>query len=114
MASSGASRCILSPVAAALKHFFDKALVQALAGDIARVHPSFPKEQFVRRCVSGLPSRELLARGWWIAETLRATLPGSFPEAVEILLKSLGPVLDGTETFGMAPFRHLPHVLYVQ
>jgi 3-methyladenine DNA glycosylase AlkC len=101
-------------VAAALKHFFDRALVRSIAGDIARVHPSFPEQEFIRRCASGLPSRELLARGWWIAETLQAALPRHFPDAADILLKSLGPVLDGTETFGMAPFRHLPHVLYVQ
>src|SRR5262245_24710580 len=45
---------------------------------------------------------------------MRAHLPRAFPAAAEILVASLGPELDGTEGFGLSPFRYLPHVLFVQ
>src|SRR5262245_49344026 len=45
---------------------------------------------------------------------MRAHLPRAFPAAAEILVASLGPELAGTDDFGMAPFRYLPHVLFVQ
>ncbi len=97
-----------------LKHFFSEDLVRGIAGDIRRAHASFRERDFVAHSMAGLDGLELIARGWHIAEAMRAHLPRAFPAAAEILVASLGPELDGTEGFGLAPFRYLPHVLFVQ
>ncbi|HZI16220.1 MAG TPA: DNA alkylation repair protein, partial [Myxococcus sp.] len=40
-------------------------------------------------------------------------LPRDYPSTVEVLLRSLGPVLERTDGWGMEVFFYLPHVLYV-
>lgn len=97
-----------------LKHFFNDEVVRAIAGDLARAHPPFAERAFVAACLDGLAALELTARGWHIAEVMRAHLPHPFPAAAEILVASLGPELAHAESFGMAPFRYLPHVFFVQ
>ena len=97
-----------------LKHFFGEDIVRGIAGDIRRVHPSFRERDFIALSMTGLDGLELIARGWHIAEAMSAHLPRAFPVAAEVLIASLGPELDGTEGFGLAPFRYLPHVLFVQ
>ncbi len=98
-----------------LKTFFSRALVQRLAGDIARVHPGFPVSGFTSDAYRGLDALELLDRGRQIAGALAAHLPPSYPEAIKILLRSLGPEHATHELIGvgMAPFFYLPHTLFV-
>jgi 3-methyladenine DNA glycosylase AlkC len=102
-------------VADTLKTFFSPALVRRLAADVARVHPAFPEKRFVARACSGLDALELLDRGRHIAEALGACLPADYPDAVGVLLRSLGPehATDELIGVGMAPFFYLPHTLYV-
>jgi 3-methyladenine DNA glycosylase AlkC len=102
-------------VAEALKTFFSPELVQRLALDIARVHAAFPARAFTKSACRGLGALELLDRGRHIADALGAHLPWSYPEAIEILLRSLGPehATDELLGVGMAPFFYLPHTLYV-
>jgi 3-methyladenine DNA glycosylase AlkC len=97
-----------------LKHFFNEAIVRSIASDLRRVHATFRERAFVQACVTGLADLELTARGWHVAEALRTHLPQSFPAAAEIVVASLGPELAGSDSFGMAPFRYLPHVFFVQ
>jgi 3-methyladenine DNA glycosylase AlkC len=98
-----------------LKTFFSKGLVERLASDLVRAHPEFPKRAFVRDACRGLEALELLDRGRHIARALGKHLPSSYPEALEILLASLGPELASDELIGagMAPFFYLPHALFV-
>ena len=98
-----------------LKSFFSPALVRRLAADIERVHPAFDATAFVRLASTGLDELELLDRGKHIARALADHLPESYPAAVDILLRSLGPVHASDELVGagMAPFYYLPHVLFV-
>jgi 3-methyladenine DNA glycosylase AlkC len=102
-------------MAEALKHFFDADLVRRLAGAIQRVHPSFRSRAFVNAATTGLDDLELLDRGRHIARALAAHLPPDYPEAVEILLRSLGNehATDELVGVGMAPFFYLPHTLFV-
>ena len=102
-------------MAEALKTFFSPALVRRLAHSIASVCPSFPSRSFVRRASQGLAELELLERGRHITAALHASLPSSYPEAIEILLRSLGPEHAAEELVGagMEPFFYLPHTLYV-
>jgi 3-methyladenine DNA glycosylase AlkC len=98
-----------------LKTFFSSALVRRLARDIARVHAAFPVRAFTNDACRGLDTLELLDRGRHIADALGAHLPPSYPEAIEILLRSLGPehATDELIGVGMAPFFYLPHTLFV-
>lgn len=102
-------------MAEALKTFFSPALVRRLASDIARVEPSFPSRTFIDQATRGLESLELLDRGKHIARALAEQLPESYPKAVRVLLRSLGPehATDELLGVGMAPFFYLPHVLFV-
>ncbi len=98
-----------------LKTFFSAALVRRLAADIARVHPSFPARAFIRQACAGLDELELLDRGKHIARALEAHLPGAYPDAISILLRSLGPEHSTDELVGvgMTPFYYLPHLIFV-
>jgi 3-methyladenine DNA glycosylase AlkC len=97
-----------------LKDFFSAELVASIAADIARAHPAFHKRRFVKSSLDGLEELELLQRGGHIAEALQRHLPQPFPKAAEVLVASLGPEHPSTEEFGLALFRYLPHVLFVQ
>src|SRR5262245_3179725 len=98
-----------------LKTFFSPSLVRRLAADLARVHPEFPADSFVRKACAGLDALELLDRGRQIAAVLAAHLPPSYADAIDVLLRSLGPehAADELVGAGMAPFFYLPHVLFV-
>jgi 3-methyladenine DNA glycosylase AlkC len=102
-------------MAEALKTFFSPALVRRLAVEIVRVHPSFPEREFVTRACRGLDKLELLDRGKHIAHALAEYLPEAYPDAIAVLLHSLGPehTTDELIGVGMAPFFYLPHVLFV-
>ena len=102
-------------MADSLKTFFSPALVRRLAADIARVHPAFPNAAFVKDACSGLDDLELLDRGKHIAAQLAKHLPQRYPDAIDILLRSLGPEHASDELVGagMAPFFYLPHTIFV-
>src|SRR5688572_22448866 len=102
-------------MAEALKEFFSPSLVRRLAADVRRVHPQFPEKAFVRRATAGLEELELLERARHLKSALVETLPPSYPEAIAILVRSLGPehTTDELLGVGMAPFFYMPHVLFV-
>ena len=102
-------------MADALKTFFSPALVRRLAGDISRVHPAFASAAFIKAATKGLDALELLDRGRHIAAALATHLPPQYPDAVDVLLRSLGPehATDELIGAGMAPFFYYPHLLYV-
>ena len=103
-------------MAATLKSFFGREVVEQIAGAVAAVHPAFARAAFVADALRGLSSKELLARGAHVAGALRRHLPEGYPEAVEILVRSLGPELDAPDVSGqgMTPFAYLPHVAFVR
>ena len=102
-------------MADALKTFFSPGLVRRLADDIARVHPPFKRARFINSATTGLDALELLDRGRHIARALTSHLPQSYPDAIDILLRSLGPEHAGDELIGagMAPFFYFPHLQFV-
>jgi 3-methyladenine DNA glycosylase AlkC len=102
-------------MASSLKTFFSPSLVRRLAADITRVHPSFPEQTFVKQACAGLSRLELLDRGRQIARAMAAHLPEPYPDAISILLQSLGPehATDELMGAGMAPFFYLPHTIFV-
>jgi 3-methyladenine DNA glycosylase AlkC len=98
-----------------LKKFFSPALVRRLAGDVERAYPKFPSRSFIAAATTGLDELELLDRGKHIATALAKHLPAAYPDAIDVLLRSLGPEHASDELVGggMAPFFYLPHVLFV-
>ncbi len=79
------------------------------------MYPAFAKREFVRQACTGLDALELLDRGKHISRALEAHLPASYPAAIDVLVRSLGPEHASDELVGagMAPFFYLPHVLFV-
>ena len=106
---------MIALVADALKTFFSPALVRRLAADLARAHPPFPVNPFVKEACAGLDALELLDRGRHIARALGRHLPAAYPEAIDVLVRSLGPehATDELLGLGMAPFFYLPHTMFV-
>ena len=106
---------MIALVADALKTFFSPALVRRLAADLARAHPPFPVNPFVKEVCAGLDALELLDRGRHIARALGRHLPAAYPEAIDVLVRSLGPehATDELLGLGMAPFFYLPHTMFV-
>lgn len=96
-------------MAASLKVFFNRQVVEGIAGDLLRADRNFQAKRFVKECLEGLDALELLARAWHIADALGRHLPRDFGRASRVMLRSLPP-----EAFtGMDSFRYLPHVFYV-
>lgn len=96
-----------------LKLFFDRALVAQLGASLKAAYPAFAEDSFVGQASRGLNGLELLDRARHIASALHKHLPADFEQACEVLHRSLGPPLSGTESFGMAVFFYLPHVIFV-
>lgn len=102
-------------MAASLKQFFSQALVRRMAADLVRAHSAFPARRFTEIATTGLARLELVDRGRHIARALAQCLPQPYPDAVAVLLRSLGPehATDELLGAGMGPFFYLPHTLYI-
>jgi 3-methyladenine DNA glycosylase AlkC len=102
-------------MATQLKDFFDARVIQTIADELRSVYPDLKTSAFVRDCLAGLDRLELMDRGAHIASMMHEHLPRSFSRAARILIKSLGPepAAPVEEGGGMAPFKYLPHVLFV-
>lgn len=96
-----------------LKNRFGADIPEQIAAMIAAVSQDFAARDFVHDALDGYEPLDLMARGKKIAAALWRHLPQDYPDAIEILLASLGPRLDETEDLGMAPFLYLPHTLFV-
>lgn len=97
-----------------LKNRFGADIPRSIARMIRPVMPEFRAESFISDALDGYEPLNLMERGLYIATALRRHLPNAFPDAIAILLASLGPKLERCEGFGMAPFLYLPHVLFVR
>lgn len=99
----------------ALKHFYSRTRVEALAAQISGAWAAFEVAAFVEEASAGLERLELMQRAEQIADVLHRRLPAGFDEAADVLERSLGEVLPAGDNMGqgMAPFHYLPHVLWV-
>lgn len=98
-----------------LKNYFDERVPRVIAGQITRVWPGFSGEAYLRDVLEGYAELGLMDRGRHIARTLRRYLPDAYPEALEILLESVGDRPSRTEgDGGMASFLYLAHVQFVE
>ncbi len=97
-----------------LKNHFGERVPRTIARQIAAVWPPFRSKAFLADALKGYESLELMDRGRHIARVLRRHLPDSYPDAMSILLKSIGERPRQTDgDGGMASFFYLPHVCFV-
>jgi 3-methyladenine DNA glycosylase AlkC len=97
-----------------LKNFYNQAVVQDIATRIAPNYKPFKRDDFVAEIMRELPSLELKARALCIASALRQYLPQDYPEAVRILVDSMGNDDGSGGIEGMGGFRHLPFLNFVE
>ena len=102
-------------MAEALKSFFSRDLVGRIAASFTAVHPAFDAGAFVRDASQGLSRLELLDRARHVTAAMARHLPSRYPDAIDVIVRSLGPVhaTDELEGVGMGPFFYLPHVYFV-
>ncbi|MFM9971780.1 MAG: DNA alkylation repair protein, partial [Burkholderiales bacterium] len=96
-----------------LKNRFGAEIPRMLAKQISREYPAFRGTAFIEQIAEGYEPLDLMARARKIARALRDHLPADYPQAIEILLLSLGPKAEKIEGQGMAPFFYLPHTFFV-
>ncbi len=98
-----------------MKNFFSPALAKDIGRSIEAVHPKFATKAFVRDASTGLEALELMARARHIADALHAHLPPKYGDAVDVLVRSLGPEHSSDELLGVgiAPFFYMPHTVFV-
>ncbi|NOS70140.1 MAG: DNA alkylation repair protein [Verrucomicrobia bacterium] len=96
-----------------LKDLLDREAIDCLVLNVGRVYRRFDGASFRRAALRGLKPLGILQRGQHLASALREHLPERYESAAEVLIRSLGPPLDGTDEFGLAPFFYLPHVCFV-
>jgi 3-methyladenine DNA glycosylase AlkC len=98
-----------------LKDFFSPALAERLARSLRPHHGRLSVAAFVQDATADLDELELLDRARQFARAMAAHLPAAYPDALAVILRSLGPphASDELEGAGMAPFFYLPHTLFV-
>jgi 3-methyladenine DNA glycosylase AlkC len=100
-------------VAEPLKDSFGPDVPRRIADAIVAVRPNFPARAFLADALDGYEELELTPRARHIARALHAHLPADYDEAIDVLLASLGPRIEGEELTGMASFFYAPHVFFV-
>ena len=89
----------------AFKDEVGPALARALAAELARAWPAFPKARFMRGLAAALEPLELLARVDLLADRLAVTLPSSFDDAAAVLWRALdSPSFTGWMTLPCGVF----------
>ncbi|MCG8307033.1 MAG: hypothetical protein MI975_06535 [Cytophagales bacterium] len=96
-----------------LKMVLDKAAIQQLGENLRHVYKPFDKAAFARDALDGIEPLSITRRSEHIAVILRKHLPGTYSEAIGIMLKSLTPPLEKTEDNGLAVFFYMPHCHYI-
>ena len=97
-----------------LKNQFDRSVPKAIAGQITRVWKDFPKARFLNDVFSDYDSLELMDRGRSIGGKLGRHLSADYPEALDILMRSIRePSAKHSLERGMAAFYYLPHTCFI-
>lgn len=81
------------------KNFINHELIERIGQAIQNVWDAFDAAQFVKVACTDLDAKELKERCFAVVEGLEQTLPNSFPEAADIMMRSLHPDVPEDETF---------------
>ncbi|MFK7854078.1 MAG: hypothetical protein AB8B79_08195 [Granulosicoccus sp.] len=103
-----------------MKTFFNKKLVESIAGEVSAANPLFNAKPFISQAGNGLTKLELKARSHHIAHALADNLPGNFEEAATALLEAMKKSEHSIKLSqsggleGMGGFRYLPFLDFVE
>lgn len=100
-------------MAEALKDQYGPEVVSWLAQQIQTVFPGFESDCYVEEVLVGFEALELMPRGKHMAQVLRRFLPAHYPQALDILVRSMGVKLSDSRSFGITAFYYLPHSFYI-
>mgnify|MGYP002743643934 CR=1 FL=1 len=96
------------------KDYYSGNCAEILGAAISKVQPDFDVDGYKTEVDSLVPPLELNDRVLVLAEGLRDRLPASYPEAIDVLLRSLGPELaEGEGMFNQSWFL-MPIARFVQ
>jgi 3-methyladenine DNA glycosylase AlkC len=79
------------------KDWFDRAAAQQLAQQVSAVHKGFDDRRFIRLATQKVSDLEFHARIRQFSDAFAETLPDSYPKAVDLLIRSLPPALEGCD-----------------
>ena len=95
-----------------LKHQFGTDVPRRIGAQIAAVSTKFDTAAFLADVLDGYEELELMPRARHIAQRLRVHLPQRYPEALAVLMKSIGPRASAGSG-GMAAFYYGPHTTFI-
>ncbi len=96
-----------------LKLLLGQEAIACLAQNIHYVDADFLTSRFCASALAGLEPLSIMQRGLHIAKALHAFLPGSYEEAVHVLMASLTPEKSEADEMGLAGFFFLPHGFFI-
>ncbi len=103
-----------------LKHLLNSAVPPHIAAMLHAAWSGFDRAAFLADIAPGYEALELMQRGRRIADAMHRRLPAAYPEAVAILVASMGPAmgLDAAgepvaSGSGHSAFVYLPHSLFI-
>jgi 3-methyladenine DNA glycosylase AlkC len=96
-----------------VRDVFNPTVVNTLAEAIHRTWPAFDKTGFVEAINPQLAALTFSQRNALLRDALHDYLPQHFPDAVQILINSLGPEMDGEELTGYDGFMVMPQCDFV-
>jgi 3-methyladenine DNA glycosylase AlkC len=100
-------------VAEALTDRLGEWMPRRIAEMTAAADPRFDAAAFLAEALAGYEALGLTARGRHVAHALRRALPEDYEDAVQTMLRSLGPPIDEAALTGMEPFLSMPHAFLV-
>jgi 3-methyladenine DNA glycosylase AlkC len=96
----------------AFKHAVSETTVRRLAGELTQAYAEFDAKGFVREAVKALPALELKPRIVFLADAIAKRLPSDYPQALAIVLATLGPEPDGAVS--SSAFYYWIHASFVE
>ncbi len=98
----------------AFKHQINPKTAGRLAAALKRAWPPFDARGFLREVKEGLKPLELKQRVAFVGDAMARRLPPEYPKALPLVLKTLGPELNGTLGTGQDLFYHWIHGHFVE
>lgn len=96
----------------AFKDIMSPSLVKQIAANLKAVQPGFPVARFVKQITPQLPDLELKGRVGAIRTAMRDHLPGEYPDALALMLKSMD--IPFAPDFRHPGFFFYPHAEFVE
>lgn len=96
------------------KHILSPNLVQVMGRNVHHSWPDFDRSAFEQNVIARLDELELKQRSQWISAQLREHLPESYPDAIQILIKSLENELTEADKLGKyKEFYYMPFADFI-